>query len=256
MDRVNFYKKYLKKVIKDKNATILVVAGGPLDKKVFSESGYKNVTISNLDSRMDSNQYSPYKWSYQDAENLSFADCQFEFTVIHAGLHHCSSPHKALLEMYRVSQKGVLSFESKDSFLMRIGLKLKLTYQYELPAVFFNDMKYGGLNNSEIPNFVYRWTENEIEKVINTYAPYLKHRVTYFYGISIPKLKENFMIKKIFFLILKILLKFIPNHQGNLFGFFIEKPDSESKLLPWIIHENENLKLNKVWLKKNWMLKF
>ena len=116
-------------------------------------------------------------------------------------------------------------------------------------------MKYGGLNNSEIPNFVYRWTENEIEKVINTYAPYSKHKVTYFYGISIPKLKEKFLVKKIFIFILQIFLKLIPNNQGNLFGFFIEKPDSKSKLFPWIMKENETLKLNKVWLKKNWMLK-
>ena len=38
------------------------------------------------------------------------------------------------------------------------------------------------------------------------------------------------------------ILKLIPNNQGNLFGFFIEKPDSKSKLLPWIINENETLK--------------
>ena len=250
MNRVIFYKKYLKQIIKDKNSKILVVAGGPLDKKVFLESGYKNVTISNLDSRMDLNQYSPYKWSYQNGENLSFADCSFEYTVIHAGLHHCRSPHKALLEMYRVSQKGVLSFESKDSLFIRLGLKLKLLYQYELPAVFHNDMRYGGLNNSEIPNFIYRWTENEIEKVVNTYAPYSKHKIKYFHGFSLPKLKNKF-----FYFICKTFLKLIPKHQGNLFGFFIEKPNLESKLFPWLIQENEKVKINKSWMKKNWMLK-
>ena len=62
MDRKNFYKSILKKTIKDKDSKILVTAGGSLDKRVFSELGYKNVTISNLDSRMDANQYLPYKW--------------------------------------------------------------------------------------------------------------------------------------------------------------------------------------------------
>lgn len=255
MDRKDFYKSILKKTIKDKDARILVTAGGSLDKRVFSELGYKNVTISNLDSRMDANQYLPYKWSYQDAQQLSFEDCAFDFTVIHAGLHHCRSPHKALLEMYRVSKKGVLSFESKDSFLMRLAVIFKLTYQYELPAVYLNDMKYGGLNNTEIPNFVYRWTENEIEKVINTFSPYTKHKINYFYGFSTPKLKEKYFFKKIFLIFIKTFIKLIPRNQGNLFGFFIEKPDLETKLFPWIIKDNKNLKLNKDWLRKNWMLK-
>ena len=54
---------------------------------------------------------------------------------------------------------------------------------------------------------------------------------------------------------LTILLKLLPNKQGNLFGFFIDKEKSEYNLFPWIIYKNNKYKLNKEWIKKNWMVK-
>ena len=44
------------------------------DKKVFVDLGIKNVTLSNLDSRMSEKEYEPFKGSFQDAENLTFKD--------------------------------------------------------------------------------------------------------------------------------------------------------------------------------------
>ena len=255
MSRIEFYKNNLKRSISDKEASILVIAGGKLDKQVYLDLGYKNVIISNIDSRMNANEYLPYTWSFQNAENLTYQDNFFDYTVVHAALHHCKSPHKALLEMYRVAKKGIIAFESKESFLMKLGLKLNLIYQYELPAVRFNDMKYGGLQNTEIPNFVYRWTENEIEKLVNCYAPFSRHKIRYFYGFSIPYYKTNFFMKNLLIKLLKFLFKIIPRKQGNLFGFFIAKPNYEKDTFPWLIYKNNKLELNKQWLKNNWVIK-
>jgi ubiquinone/menaquinone biosynthesis C-methylase UbiE len=35
---------------------------------------------------MKGNEFHPFKWSYQDAENLSFKDKSFDFVVVHSGL--------------------------------------------------------------------------------------------------------------------------------------------------------------------------
>src|SRR5262245_12517528 len=83
---------------------VLVVCGGSLDEQVFALTGFPNVTVTNLDDA-DANVR-------QDAENLSYDDGSFDLVVVHAGLHHCYSPHRALLEMYRVARKCVLAFES------------------------------------------------------------------------------------------------------------------------------------------------
>ena len=114
MNRLLFYKIKLKKLIKEREAKILIIAGGQNDKKVLMDLGFKNVTISNLDTRMNENEYKPYKWSFQDAENLTFKDEEFDYAIIHQALHHCKSPHRALLEMYRVSKKG--AFVTVDAY--------------------------------------------------------------------------------------------------------------------------------------------
>ena len=175
--------------------------------------------------------------------------------VVHAALHHCNSPHRALLEMYRVAKKGILSIESKDSYLMKIALKFNLTYRYELPAVYFNDMEFGGLANTNIPNFIYRWTEDEIHKVLNCYAPYAKHKINFYYGFSTSEYKPENFYKKLLLIFIRFILKFVPLSQGNLFGFFIEKPNLSKESFPWIKIINKRINLDKEWLKMNFKSK-
>ena len=86
----------------------------------------------------------------------------------------------------RVCKYGVLAFESRDSLLMNLFERLNLTQTYEHAAVYHNDCKYGGINNTQIPNYIYRWTEREIEKTINTYSPCYDHEFQYKYGAAFP----------------------------------------------------------------------
>src|SRR5262249_10188229 len=123
-----------------------------------------------------------------NAESLSYNDGAFDYVVVHAALHHCPSPHRALLEMYRVARRAAIMFESRDSLLMKLLVRLKFTDVYEPTAVYYNDCKFGGVNNTEIPNFVYRWTEHELEKTIASYAPYANHQFHYRYASDIPHL--------------------------------------------------------------------
>lgn len=254
-ERVAFYKKVVEEQIKPKSASILVCGGGVLDKTVFKELGFQDVTISNLDTRIGSDDYAPYKWAFENAEALSFDDGSFDYVVIHAAIHHASLPHKLLIEMYRVAKIGLLAFESRDSLTMRILEYFNLTQVYEHAAVYYNDCKYGGMNNTDIPNFVYRWTEREVEKTIQTYAPYFKHKFVYKYGTAFPCtpeleakgcIKKTFLIyaRPFYWVFTKIFIK-----QQNLFSFYVEKPTSQNVLFPWLIFDegDHKIKFNKAW---------
>jgi SAM-dependent methyltransferase len=254
-EREAFYQKIVSEQIKDRDASILVCGAGSLDKQIFANLGFSDVTLSNLDEKMDHGEYAPFKWKYENAEILSFNNSVFDYVVIHAAIHHASSPHKVLTEMYRVAKKGVLAFESRDSVIMRFLERNGLTQVYEYTAVYYNDCKYGGMNNTEIPNFVYRWTEREIEKTIQAYAPYFKHKFIYRYGTAFPctpGLEAKGVNKTIFlklmrpfyWLFAKIFVK-----QQNLFAFYIEKPIIQNSLLPWLIFDESErkIKFNKKW---------
>jgi hypothetical protein len=80
--------------------------------------------------------------------------------------------------MYRVARKTAIAFESRDSLLMRIAVKLGFTMDYETDCV-TPDGK-GGVAESGIPNFVYRWTEREVWKAIATFDPARKPRIEFF----------------------------------------------------------------------------
>ena len=218
--------------------SILVVCGGHNDKKTLEVHGYQNVTISNLDDRLEANEFAPYSYSFQDAEDLSFEDQSFDWVLVHAGLHHCYRPHRALLEMLRVSRKGAIVFEARDSFTLRLAKKFDLVPTYEIPAVIDNDFKYGGVANTSIPNYIYRWKEREIESILDTYYPtFSDNKVHYFYSLRLPTQRIAFIkspikraITKLAMIPIKIFCILFPKH-SNEFGFVMTKG---SKLQDWL----------------------
>ena len=251
--RYSFAKEVLGDWIPDVTSRILIVGGGENDSAVLLQLGFQNVVVSNLDSRVKGDEFTPYQWSYQDAEDLTYDDSEFDFVVVHAALHHCRSPHRALLEMYRVAKKGVIAFESRDSLLMRLLEKLNFTPTYEHAAVYFNDGKYGGVNNTEIPNYIYRWTEREIEKTINSYSPYSNHIFRYKYSNDVPAtsgLERNSTIKSFIIVIVKpiyTLFSLIFPQQQNLFAFYVQKYSPEQGLHPWLTLSESGIKFNHDW---------
>jgi SAM-dependent methyltransferase len=254
--RILFYKNTVSEWIQSREASILVVGGGSTDRDVLHSNGFKNVVISNLDSRLNGDEFAPYKWSFQKAEELNYGVAEFDFVIVHAALHHCESPHKALLEMYRVAKIGLISFESRDSLLMKILEKVKLTPTYEHIAVYYNNGRFGGVNNTEIPNYIYRWTEHEIQKTINTYAPHAKHMFQYKYGNDTPSsvsMEKKAVMKKIVILIAKPfyqLFTILFPKQQNLFAFYVQKPTIPRDLHDWLIIEGEQIKFNYSWAKE------
>ena len=150
----------------------LVSCGGPVDHDTLLAAGFADVVITNLDERMDVyNEYEPYEWHHEDAEALTAADDSVDWGLVHHGLHHCASPHRALGELLRVGRKGAIVFEARDSLVVRAGVRLGVVEEYEVTAVAANQGRWGGVRNGPVPNHVYRWTEREVRKTVRSLLP-------------------------------------------------------------------------------------
>jgi SAM-dependent methyltransferase len=239
-----FYSETLGQLLRDGwmrlDSSVLVVCGEMSDRDVFDGLGFRRVTISNLDARGAEDRFAPYAWSMQDVEALEFEDGAFDFVVVHQGLHHCRSPHRGLLEMYRVAKRGVLAFEPRDTALVRLGVRLGFGQEYEVAAVAANALQSGGVSNSATPNFVYRWTEREIEKTIRTFRPAGLAEVRYFSALRVPKermrsMKNRLVAGSLWALlpVVRLFAKVFPG-QSNCFAFAVTKV---RELHPWMVDE-------------------
>ncbi|WP_428420019.1 methyltransferase domain-containing protein [Methylibium sp.] len=247
--RLAFYRQTLAAQVADRSAKILVLAAGKRDKMVFEGLGYRDVTFSNVDDTYGAErEFTPFGFARLDAEQLAVDDEAFDFVVIHAALHHCHSPHRALLEMYRTARVGVLVFEARDSALMRLLERRGLTETYEQRGVYFNGGAFGGVRNGPVPNFIYRWTEREVEKTISTFAPHAQHTFAYHYGHDAPaallypgRAARKALLRSAYWLY-KGFAAAMPRQQ-NLFSFYVGK----GPLQPWI-----TVRDGKPWFDMEW----
>ena len=249
--RVSFVETVLEELLQegilDRSHSVVAVCAGPTERDVFAKLGFSDVTITNLDERLTANEIAPFRWSRQDAERLSYEDESFDFVFVADGLHHCASPHRALLEMYRVSRRGIIAIESRDSLLMRTAVRLGLTPEYELEAVVGNDFRWGGLNNSQIPNYIYRWTEAEFKKTIKSVDPTGEHTFRFFYGLNLPyeqaRMKKSPVKLAVVVATDSILrgLTRVFEKQRNTLGMVALKPRLPDDRWPWLAEADGEL---------------
>ena len=140
--------------------------------------------------------------------------------------------------MYRVAIKGVLVIESNDSLIMRLATKIKLAEEFEVSSV--NEEKNtGGLLDTAVPNYVYRWTEREILKLLKSFDPKNINLVNFDYASDLTNFKNSDKyIKNIFLQILIIL--------GKIFFYFFKKQQNCMSIFI------DKTKTKKRWLKKNY----
>lgn len=220
---------------------VLVTCGESRDRQAFLDAGIEKVTISNIDDDRNNGDFAPYGWQRQDVENLDLEDGAFDWVVVHAGLHHCASPHRALCEMLRVARKGVMAVESRDSLAMRAAVRLGLTFDFELEPVVLSDGAFGGYRNTSIPNYIYRWTEREVVKTTTSFVPdiVLSHRFAYGYRFPFQRMAmSRNPLKRSAVTALSLLKRFFETalpRQGNQFGFVVRKTE---RLQPWLKRKN------------------
>jgi hypothetical protein len=118
---------------------------------------------------------------------------------------------------------------------MRLAVKLGFTMDYETDSV-TSDGK-GGVAESGIPNFVYRWTEREVWKTIATFDPGRKPRIEFFYDMRIPILRltrsGNHVMRAVGVIVepLSRLFALLLPSQCNEFAFAVLK---SGELQPWM----------------------
>jgi SAM-dependent methyltransferase len=249
-----FYRRVLSELLNSGQINVadrvFVSCGGSFDAEILRSLNFTNVTISNLDQQYTAS-VAPFAWEHQDAENLTHADNEFDISIVHAGLHHCYSPHRALLEMYRVAGKAVIGFEARDSFAMKIAKSARFTPDYEIEAVSDEGYESGGVGNGPIPNFIYRWTESEVSKTIRSFDPAHEPDISFFYGLALPKQRFEKTNRPFLRVALKILspiatiFSTLLPKQGNQFAFVIFK---RGALQPWLKKtESGKIKLSREW---------
>jgi SAM-dependent methyltransferase len=231
----SFYRRTLARLLREGTLTlddeILVVCGGPVDRETLSDLRFTSAVITNLDERMTGDEYAPYRWQYEDAEALSAPDDSVDWGLVHHGLHHCASPHRAFAELLRVGRKGAIVFEARDSVAVRAGLRLGWVEEFEVTAVEANDGKWGGVRNGPVPNHVYRWTEREVRKTVNSLRPTHDHEIRYFYGVRVPVERwGDSRGTRAIAIAATIVTRVLPK-QGNEFAFVVRK-DVRAK--PWV----------------------
>lgn len=250
--RTRFVERVIREVQKlDRDAAgkrWLAVCAGPSERDAFLACGIQDATISNMDPRIDGADMAPFAWSAQDVHALTFDDREFDYVFVSDGLHHCASPHRAMLEMYRVCRRGIVVIESRDSTLMRLAEAAGLTARYELDAVTGNDFTYGGVNNTQMPNFVYRWTEREFQKTIRSFDPASKHRFRYFYGLNLPA--RNGMMGKLLGIAapaIFVLTRVLPR-QCNSFAMVALRPRGPDEIWPWLRREGGSIVFERAYM--------
>jgi len=248
----------------DTKEKLLVIGGSRQDAELLLCAGFRDITLSNfspeLEERPHINSGVKLKLLAIDAEQIGLPDGSFDSVFAHEVLHHCRSPHRALCEMLRVARKHVVLLEPNDSFLMRVLTRTGFSFPYEIFAVVYHDHEAGGVRDSCIPNFIYRWNAREIRKTVSSFlAEYMFLVRAYPYWEFNVDEKELSLRKetridaitsiiggKNFLSVLRVMqiaLNAIPvlRRQGNKFFCCIEKT---AKLRPWLTSKDGRVEFN------------
>ena len=230
MTRWHFYEKNFLNYI-NKKSNFLLISASMHEVKILKDLGYLNFSITYHDED-EKNQFLDFGFKENinlfrsDLRDLTFKDKSFEYAITNATIHHVDLPHKAITELYRVAIKGVLVIESNDSLIMRLATKIKLAEEFEVSSV--NEEKNtGGLLDTAVPNYVYRWTEREILKLLKSFDPKNINFVNFDYASDLTNFKSrDKYIKNILLKILIItgkILFFFFKKQQNCMSIFIDK---------------------------------
>jgi len=173
----NRFEKVLEKCVHsmgvDLRSDVLVLGGSAEDGRTLHRVGFTQVTLSNLLDPKPSEQAdlddAGMRSVKVDAEAMELADNSYDLVLAHEMLHHCRSPHKALLEMLRVSRRHVILLEPNNSLAMQLLLRLRFSFPYELPAVIASSFQTGGVRDSSIPNYIYRWNAVDVYQTAASY---------------------------------------------------------------------------------------
>lgn len=231
MNRWNFYKQNFLRTI-DKNENFLLISGSINEIQILRNLGYTNFTVTYHDEKeekkLQNYGFETNKNLFRaDVRNLEFANQFFGYVITNATLHHVDQPHKAITEMYRIAKNGVLIIESNDSLIMQVACKFKFAEEFEISSIDSKNNS-GGLLDTGVPNYVYRWNEREIIKTIKSYDPSNITHINFNYANDLTNIKSNKPYIKILIIFAKIFF-FVFKKQQNCLSIFIDKTKNKKR---------------------------
>lgn len=251
--RVQFHRVFdtwLRQHQVDRSSDVLILGASVEDGRSFRQAGFANVTLSQISSSEETAPGASPEVTSLDAEDLALPDGCCDVVFVHEVLHHCRSPHRGLCEMMRVSRRHVAVMEPHDSATMRLLTRLKFSSPFELPAVIDNDYVRGGVRDTCVPNYLYRWSERDVRKSVSSFLPEYEVSVFCFpywdFNITEAMLELRTearlsmlyrILGKTNFLRLLRLMQAVLNRipllrsQGNKFFFAIRRDET---LRPWL----------------------
>ncbi len=149
--------------------SILILGATDEDDTILRGAGWKNITLSAYSD--DITALAGGRYLQLDAEQIELADASYDTVLAHEVLHHCRSPHLAVAEMLRITRRYVVFLEPNDCFVTRQLTRWNLAQRFELGAVLANAGTSGGVRNSAVPNFVYRWNLDDVVKCASACVP-------------------------------------------------------------------------------------
>ena len=234
MIRFEFYENQIKKFIKE-NKKILILGASSKEADLFYKLKYKKVTLSNINlqqlNNLNKNKFLIKKIDFNNLYKIK--SNSYDYVIVHASIHHTNKPHSVIIEMYRIARNGILIIEANDSWIMRTSVKLGFSEEFEKSALNEKDF-VGGVNATDTPNYIFRWTEREIYKLFSSFEPQKELKIIFDYQNNIlnENLVNTFYKKLILFLtfiILKLVFIFFSKQQ-NLMSIYVDKINSKKRL--------------------------
>lgn len=271
----NRFEKALRKCVYsmelDLLSDVLVVGGSAEDGRTLQRIGFSRVTLSNLLDPRPSEQAdlddAEMRTVRLDAEAMELPDNSYDLVLAHEVLHHCRSPHKALLEMLRVSRRHVILLEPNNSVAMRIFLRLRFSFPYELPAVIASGFQTGGVRDSSIPNYIYRWNARDVYQTTASYLTEsefgLYTQAYWDFNVDEAELRRRsetriknvtkILSPRVFLTGLHGFQSVVNQmpwlaRQGNKFFGCIQK---KSELKPWLVRRGDEIKFDADYIVRN-----
>jgi ubiquinone/menaquinone biosynthesis C-methylase UbiE len=119
------------------SSVLVICCGSGMDAEYLARRGARVVAMDISSgclgrARVRAGRYAvDYMLVRGDAENLPFRDCSFDFAFVHDGLHHLPEPERAIREMARVAQRGILITEPADANLTKLLIRSRVMKPYE-----------------------------------------------------------------------------------------------------------------------------
>ena len=184
------------------------------------------------------------EYKYENAENLSFKDNEFDFSYCKESFHHFPRAYIALYEMLRVSKVAIVITEPRDWLPSPIVRKLMQTVKNCFKKLLFIDLKHTDTGNYEsIGNYIFTVSEREVEKIaLGLHLPtiaFKNFQDVYLKGVEKEMVSQNGPLLK------KIKIKILLNH---LLQFFLIEKTNHITAIIFKVKPKEELKY---LLKKN-----